>query len=477
MGRTWDEGAYVEIGYKLIQLAKKGDFTNSYWYKTSDAPPLVRYAYGLISQFDVDHFLKNGDAVFKYDLTVSRVLSVVVSSLASVTVLLIGWQFVSRFVGIIAAIIFTMLPFFLGLSQLATLESFVMLFFTSSVYCFLLLIRKFSIKKMFMCGILLGLALATKYTNVLLIPLLTFIYILWRIKSKNKGDKLSYAKILLIFLISLAVFFLLWPMPWFHIGEVFDVNYKWRVIGSRYSVPEVFFGKLLLVPKIYYIVHFIITTPLIILGLFLIGLKRISDEKKFILYTMVAWFSFPFLLSFYNFRQHGIRYIIEIYVPLSIIAAIGFDAITNYLTKKIYVKFLFFIPIFIYLSIILFRITPYYLDYFNNIVGGTKGVYEKKLFQLGWWGQGIGESAEYLSKNAIKGSKIGLAISPMVVMPNLPNQNVNKYQENVDYDYVIVNYFNIVREGFSDYQIVKNYKPVYFVMADGAKLVTVYKRR
>lgn len=477
MGRTWDEGAYVEIGYKFIQLAKKGDFSNPLWYKTSDEPPFARYAYGLISKFDVDHILKNEDAIFKYNLTASRILSAIVSSLASVIVLLIGWQFVSKFVGVIASIIFTMLPFFLGLSQLATLESFIMLFFTSSIYAFLLLIRKFSIKKLIICGILIGFAFATKYTNILLIPLLSLIYALWRNKLKNKERQLSYVKIILIFIVSITIFFLLWPMPLLHLTEVFDTNYKWRVLGSRYSVPEVFFGKLLLVPKVYYVVHFLITTPLIILGFFLIGLKHISDRKKFILYTMVIWFIFPFILSFYNFRQHGIRYIIEIYAPLSIIAAIGFETITSYLTKKTFIKIVYFIPVFIYLFIILFRITPYYLDYFNILVGGTKNVYEKKLFQLGWWGQGVGESAEYLSKNVPKWSKIGLAISPTVVMPYLPNQKVSKYQENIRYDYVVVNYFNIVREGFDDSEIVKNYKPEYFVMADGAKIVTVYKRK
>ena len=477
MGRTWDEGAYVEMGYKFVQLAKKGDFSNPYWYKTSDAPPLARYAYGLIGQLDIDHFLESGDAVFRYNLTASRILSAFVSSLSAVIVLLIGWEFISIFVGVAGAIIFMMLPFFLGLSQLATLESFTMLFFTSSIYVFLHFLKDFSIKKMFLSGILVGIALTTKYTNVLLMPLMTFVY-LWYFKSANKKVSLRFTiKVLCIFLISIVVFFLLWPMPWVHLREVFDVNYKWRVIGSRQSVPEVFFGRLMLVPIFYYFVHFLITTPLVILGFFMIGIKYIFKNKKWILYVLLVWFLFPFILSFYNFRQHGVRYIIQVYAPLSLIAAIGIDYFFSKFTSKITTKLLYFVPIIIYLFIILVRITPYYLDYFNILVGGAKGVYEKKLFQLGWWGQGIGESAEYLSKNAAKGSKIGLAISPLVVMPHLSNQDMSRYQEGINYDYVIVNYFNIVREGFNDYEIKKNYIPVYFVLADGAKIVTVYKHK
>lgn len=43
MGRTWDEHIYVEEGYKMIELIKKGDLDNRYFYTTYDHPPLVKY--------------------------------------------------------------------------------------------------------------------------------------------------------------------------------------------------------------------------------------------------------------------------------------------------------------------------------------------------------------------------------------------------------------------------------------------------
>ncbi|MBI4009257.1 glycosyltransferase family 39 protein [Candidatus Roizmanbacteria bacterium] len=475
MGRTWDEVAYVERGYRLVELVRRGDFTNSYWYEWPDNPPLARYVYGIFGSFDIDHFFPGGQPVFKYDYTFARLASSAASSLSVILVLLMGWKYVSLVVGIIAAIILSTLPFFLGLSQLATLESFIMLFFTASVYALLNFLDKSSKKNLIVAGIMLGLALQTKFTNFLLIPLFIWIYLIWFIYNNKKKGKFSNKKGAFIFSIAFFIFFLLWPMPWFHLPDVAKSIYELRVTTTAHSIPEVFFGRLMFVPKIYYFIQLLITTPLVILLLLLAGFKRISDKRTWIMYSLIAWFLISFVLSFYNLRQHGVRYIIQIYAPLSLIAAIGFDYIVGKFTKKQFVKLLCFIPILIYMIIILFKISPYYLDYFNGVVGGTKGVYEKRMFQLGWWGQGLREAGLFLTENAPKGSKLGIAVSQTSVIPPLPNLNVSEYKSGESYDYVMVNHYHVIRDKFNDTEIKLKYKPIYNVIADGAYLVTIYK--
>lgn len=484
MGRTWDEPAQAVDGYHFIKLIKKQDFGNPYWYNHTDHPPLTKYLYGLALHLDVANntlipspYYDFKTPTFHYDWTYTRLVSVIFSSLTVILILLIGWRYFSPFIGIVASVILSTLPFFLGLSQIATIESVLIFFFTASVYSFLLFLDKPTIQLLIITGILTGLALLTKYTNILLFPLFIWIYLLYFVykNKKNEWKYRKYGKILYILIISLATFFLLWPMPWFHLPQVLDYNSKLRI--SKYSVPEVFFGRLMLVPKIYYVVHFLITTPLLILGLFLTGLKYISDKKKWILYTLIAWFVLPFIQSFYNFRQHGIRYIIEIYAPFSLIAAIGFDFIVSKLTKNIWIKILYFIPILIYMFIVLVRITPYYLDYFNELVGGPKGVYEKRLFQLGWWGQGIREAVLYVAKVAPYNSRVGLAVEPLTSVPPVNNLRMSRYEEDKSYDYILVSYFMVVRERFDDSRLKKNYNHFYSVLADGASLIDVYKRK
>src|ERR1051326_6492631 len=79
MGRTWDEPEYIEQGYNLVELIKKGDFNNSYFYTTYDHPPLVKYIYGITAHFDVAR-KTDGKPIFNYDYTYSRVMSALMFS-------------------------------------------------------------------------------------------------------------------------------------------------------------------------------------------------------------------------------------------------------------------------------------------------------------------------------------------------------------------------------------------------------------
>lgn len=478
MGRTWDEPVYIEHGYKILLLIKQREFNNPL-LRHFDYTPLADYLYGFFGQYDIVGYNKvSGEPIYRYDWTSARMVSVVFSSLTAVLIAMMGWSYVNPFVGCIAGIVFSMFPFFLGLSQLATIESILIFFFTATIYSFLNFLKtKLTQKKyLILTGVSMGLAFETKYTNILLIPLVLWIYSIWYSYKNKKREKFFNPKIVYIFLIAVFVFFLLWPMPWLHAKEFLNSIYQFRFVDIKYSIPEVFFGRLMFVPIVYYVIYFLITTPLLLLILFLIGLKSIS-RKNWFLYSVIAWFVLPFIQSFYNFRQHGIRYIIEIYAPLALLIAVGFDFISSKFTKKIWLKTIFFAPILLYMFVILFRITPYYLDYFNEVVGGTKNVYEKKLFQIGWWGQGIREAANYLINNAPKNSRIGYAISPIGSLPPFTGFNANEYENGQQYDYVIVNYFHVLREGFDDSNIRLNYKEIYNAKADSAHLVTVYKRK
>lgn len=478
MGRTWDEAFYVSQGSRLIGAIARGNFSDSVWYKDPDPPALSKYIYGIAAYLNIDKNFFCNNEFCSYDFTSERLMSVLFSSLTVLLVILMGWEYISLFVGIVAGIILATLPILLGLSQLVTIESILIFFFTASVYSFMKFLKTFSIKNMITCGILLGFAIGTKYTNVMLIPLFISIYFIWHYFNKDKSRIRFNVRLIFILPISLITFIVIWPIPWFHLGEVWQWERSVRFSGILgHSIPEVFFGRLMPVPIIYYFTYFLITTPLLILLLFFAGFKKIIGEKKWILYSIMIWFLLPFAQSLLAMRQHGVRYIIEIYVPMSLIAAIGIDVLVkNYAHAKFF-KIAFVIGLIIYMMVILKGITPYYLDYFNVLVGGTKGVYQNKSFQLGWWGQGIGEAGLYLSKNAKKGSVIGIAISPDTVMPDLKEMIIKKYREHEIYDYVIVNYYNILREGFNDSLIKKKYVSAYVVWANGAPLVTVYKRK
>jgi len=509
MGRVIDEGPQYEDGYNFIRLYLKGDFNNPYLYNHPDHPPLTKYLYGAASYLDIQNSgpkvngLLPGEPTFNYDITYIRLVSVLFSSMTVVLVVLIAWE-LSPLIAVVSGVILSSLPIFVGLSQIASIESILIFFFTATVYSFFTLLRKRNLKWIAITGILLGLALETKYTDAMLYPLLLIFYFVYFFIEERKLKKSIDIKFLLIIPISIFVYFVLWPAPWFHLGYFINWNYQSRISSSIYSVPEVFYGKFIHVPKIYYVVMFFITTPLLSILAFFLGSKIISDltsekiklnifrkfnyklpsvssliskSKTWLLISIIIWFCFPFLQSFYNFRQQGIRYIIQIYAPFSIISAIGIAWIIS-LAKRFWQKTLIIILIILYFFIPLYLISPYYLDYYNILVGGPKNVYEKRLFMLGWWGQDLRDSGLYIKDHAKKGASVGLAVGSFVAdVPPLPGLRVEMYKPNKKFDYVMVSNFNIVREGFDPSEIIGNYKLIYSTEVLGAHLVDVYQKK
>jgi 4-amino-4-deoxy-L-arabinose transferase-like glycosyltransferase len=489
MGRTWDEFIYVDEGYKMVELIKKGDFDNQYFVTTYDHPPLLKYFYGLTAHLDAYKALPNNTAILNYDLTYSRLLSAIIFSIGVIFTVFIGWRLFSPIVGIIAGVILAMLPFSLGLSQLVTTESWKIFIYPLAIYSYILVIRKYSVKKVIIAGIITGIALQVKQSDILLLLIFVLMYILYYRQTKKKQNiafiNNTSKALLFIGILSVLTYFLIWPQSLFHYSEIQALdNHYWGVKFSpkpwqiTISQPEIFFGKLILTPVFYYWVYFLISIPVIILILFFIGFKRILNSKNWEQSSILLWFAIPlFIMSFYSWRQHGLRYILEIYPAIALIAAVGFDAITGKITQKETKKLLYFLPVVLYLFVILWQIKPYYLDYFNELVGGTNTVYKYRIFQQGWWGQGIRDAGLYVYHNAPEGSTVGLAISPIHVLPKFKNFTYQEWNPQKSYDYVIVNYYHVIRDGFDDSTIRKNYVLVYEVKADKAVLAYVYRKK
>jgi len=479
MGKIWDEGAYVELGHRYIELAVRHDFTNSYWYLQSDHPPLARYIYGLASIFDSKNV--EGKIIFNNSYTVSRAVSALMGSLSVLFIVFLGYKYFSSYVAISSGLIFALIPFFVGLSQIGTLESPLMLFFTGTLFFFLEFEQKNTKKNLIFTGILLGCSILVKQSNIIIIPLLLLLATVRNLIREKKLERPNFISdvknIAWIILVAFLTCFTLWPMPFFHLGELMEVQNKMWVHAVRLPPPEVYFGVLRLVPKPYYVVMFLITTPIVLLVLGILGGIKVLLRRKFIMIVVLVWFLFPFLQTFYPFKQHGVRYIIEIYAPFSLLCGIGLEFFCEGLKKAKYVRAISISFVVIYLCLVLSKVSPYYLDYFNEIIGGNNYVYQHKLFQMGWWGQGIEEAANFISSQE-KGRVLVAIDGPLAasVMPHLLNIQTVLYDKNLDADYVIVPYFNVVRLGFSEEELRGRYKEVYSVFVDKAKLVKVYKR-
>jgi hypothetical protein len=209
----------------------------------------------------------------------------------------------------------------------------------------------------------------------------------------------------------------------------------------------------------------------------MLGAIKIDKKRTFISLSILIWFLFPFLQSFYTFKQHGVRYIIEIYAPFAILCALGLEYLEKWFKNIRQAGYIMLAFVSFYMVLTLQKVAPYYLDYFNEVVGGNNYVYQHRLFQMGWWGQGIFEAANYISEHEV--SKVTVAVNgaqPAGVMPDLKNIKLVYYDKDKLTDYVIVPYFDVVRIGFDESALYGKYKVVYIVRVAKAELVRVYKK-
>lgn len=484
MGRTADEDYIVQKGWKFVSMAEAKDFSNSYWYSVPDHPPVANYLYGLASELDVRGYNSSqissdntykGVPVFSYDLTYGRLLSVLLSSLTILLVTLFGWEYISPFVGVTAGLIMSAIPFYLGLSQIVFLEIPLALFFTGAVYAFFAAASRKSTLYAILAGILTGIALEVKQTAFLLFPLFLALYLQWRFFRSKSKYRLSRAQLWYFLIATVLSYIIVWPMPLFHLSYYISFTYNTWLQGNGY--PEWFFGGLHIDPIYYYTVYFLIIIPLLLLLFFFFGVYKALSSKQVTLLSVVLWIAVPFIgQSLFSLRQHELRYVVEIFAPLSLLVAYGLEEAAAVLPFK-QAKYFLLILTMIYMLFILWQQTPYYLDYFNELVGGTKNVYDKKWFQFGWGGPGEKAGGIYIIQHAHKGQRVGEALDPSKNLPTVSWLKYSQYNESKHYDWVVVNYYDVIRDGFNESQVREKYQLVYTVYDNGAPLVHVYRQK
>jgi hypothetical protein len=176
-------------------------------------------------------------------------------------------------------------------------------------------------------------------------------------------------------------------------------------------------------------------------------------------------------------RQDKLRYIIEIIPPLSIIAGIGIDAFVKTYVHKLKHRLLLLALFVGYLTLPLWKLTPYYLEYFNELVGGTSTVYHQRLFQMGGGGPGLKAAGIFVEKHATKGESVGIAADPGRNIKHGDGLQFSEYDNEKEYDWVVVNYYLVIRSGFDEEPVKRKYALVHTVYAGGAELVHVYTRK
>ena len=154
----------------------------------------------------------------------------------------------------------------------------------------------------------------------------------------------------------------------------------------------------------YYLPKWIaITTPIITIVLLLNGLIITLKRKNLIDYFLPTVLFFPIILVviLHPVIYDGWRQFIFLSVPLVMVAALGFEYVLVRKNSlfKIFASLILVIG-FITTTIGIYRLHPFEYIYFNGMVGGLKGAFEK--YETDYWSKSYREAALWLEKNEIR---------------------------------------------------------------------------
>ncbi len=391
-GQTWDEDVNWSAGRNYITNLLNFDFRESSWKWNFEHPPVMKYLAGIGAQF-VDGY------------SASRGISALLVSFACALLVPIGTRLYSLRVGVLAASLAALSPHIIAHSKVVGHEAPTLFFWALLVW---LSLRAhdanedpFRLHKRFaVIGLVLGLAVFSRYINGLLAPLVGAILLLQSPKEERKATVLLGISI--IPMAALLTCFLVWPRMWSE--PILHLQESWAKLKKPHGL-EPYLGSMTQSPGAsYFFVYLWATAPigLLIFAKAFLGRLAILRERSSV--VILLWLAVPFIVTLSPVRQDGVRYIMPALLAMSLAAAASIDALER-LSKHL--RFTVLAPaLCLYMAIVCLRIHPFYLDYYGEQVGGPRAVAEGKSFEIAWWGEGMNEALDFLNEKAEPGDRV-----------------------------------------------------------------------
>ena len=360
-------------------------------------------------------------------------------------------------------------------------------------------LAKPNIKNTLIFSLSSALAIDTRVMGIISVFIILFFFFLKTLRSKiflKKNLKLLFY--FFPFTLFLIIFF--WPFLWTDPFNNFLFAFS-ELSSLKIIINNLYLGKYILstnVPWHYHIVWIFITTPLIIILLFLLGLfflfKRIlnrlvkldnnlndiwrGNNEMFDIYFLMMILLPIVILMNNRLGYDGWRHLYFIYPSIIIISLTGLYYL-HFIMKLKVIKFS--INSLVVLNLI-------YLGYWNYKYHPHQNVYFNLMFKknfhnnfdMDYWGLSNLSSIRYIiDNNTTFPIKIGTKSFSSLETSSLLLNDTDKNKISIIYsldeaDFLITNYRNRIKD---DFIIDKNkYKKYYEVLVDDKAINTVYKK-
>jgi len=411
-GQTWDEDVNWAAGRNYVTNLVALDFSDRSWIWNYEHPPVMKLLDGIGAQF-ADGF---GPA---------RALSSLWVALGCALLVPIGARLYRFRVGVLAGLIAALLPPLVAHGQIVGHEAPTVLWWALGILLALGVhdylpsddrraLRILQIRLAWV-GVVVGVAIASRFVNGLLGPLCALIVVLqspprWRLATLGWGAAVMP-------IATVATVYLLWPRLWLH--PIASLEASFAKLSSLHS-PEPFLGNVTNHPgSHYFVVYLVATIPVGLLagvvawfvrsgidarGALVSGTHAARDRIRASI-VVLAWLVIPLAVSFSPVRQDGVRYVMPCILALAMISAAGFEAIATWI--RIPRGSLALAAIVVgYLGLTVVRAAPYYLDYFGEHTGGAGAVAASRSYETAWWGEGLDRAIAYVNEHAAPGARV-----------------------------------------------------------------------
>jgi 4-amino-4-deoxy-L-arabinose transferase-like glycosyltransferase len=419
-GQTWDEDVNWSAGRNYVTNWLALDFRPSSWAWNYEHPPVMKYIAGIGAQW--------ADG---YDP--ARALSALLVALGCALLVPVGRRLYSLRAGVLAASIAALSPHLVAHGKIVGHEAPTVLWWALAIW---LALRAYDPAKpsgpaaprpsagqpaardplparLVVLGLVVGLAVSSRFVNVLLGPLVGLILLI-QAPPGQRGRTLGLGLAIVVpvaVLVGVAIWPRLWDAPVAHLQE------SW----ARLRVPhadEPFLGAITNQPsRAYFAIYLLATAPLgLLLGCAAWLVRAPRRRERRATAVVLLWLGVPMLVALSPVRQDGVRYVMPCLLALAVAAAAGIDAVAAWLGARLGARtralrddrvFAGLAALLVaYLAITAARVHPYYLDYYGEHVGGPAGVARRKLFEVAWWGEGIADAVDHVNRHAAQGARV-----------------------------------------------------------------------
>ena len=413
---TWDETCAFGLGKYLLQN-HRWDVPGSILH-----PPLPYYLHSIPLLFaDTDPSLWNYPPSFKSQpgsralcdvhrgqrllsgpanrddrlLTESRLMMVSVATLLGWFVYSWSYSLYGKWSAILAAVLYTSCPNIIAHARLITPDIVITTFAFTTVYFLWRFLDRGRRRDAIAGGVSLGLALLSKYTGVLLLPIcFGLMGLQWVVRKK-----IDLRGCLLFTTIGFALLVLGYGM---HL-EPFFAGIDFQREHASQGHPTFLMGEYSNGGWWYFfIVAFMLKTPIALIVLLAIAAARLLSRQQGTAWIDQAFLLLPAAIVFLFFSvEHqsiGLRYVLPIY-PFLFVWASG----TASWASVGGIRRIGFLTVLVGWYVVeSWWIHPHYLAYFNEIAGGPANGYKYLVDSNLDWGQDLKGLGRYMKEHAIQ---------------------------------------------------------------------------